>query len=892
MSLPAGQRFGPYQILALIGAGGMGEVYRARDTRLKRDVALKVLPDAFAKDPDRLARFQREAEVLASLNHPNIATIYGVEDRALAMELVEGEMLHGGLSTETALQYARQIADALEYAHERGVIHRDLKPANVKITPEGVVKLLDFGLAKAIDDPVQASDSANSPTLTLGATRAGVILGTAAYTSPEQASGKTADRRADIWSFGAVLYEMLTGERAFPGDSVSDILATLLKLDPDWDALPATVPPAIGMLLRRCLTKDRKLRLQAIGEARIILADPLRGPEAPAATETASTRLPWAVAALLALAASALAVVHFSAKAPNPGESVRFQIPPPDKVVYQYRASSAVSPDGREIAFFAAGSDGVTRVWLRSLDSLAARALSGTEGSHGSIAWSTDSRQIVFQVERTLKKIDISGGPPQTLCDVPDEFVGGSWNREGVIIAGNSEGGLLRVSATSGTCATLTTLDRSQGEGNHLFPQFLPDGRHFLHLRASNQRGKSWLAVGSLDAKPGDQVIKRVFATEFRAEYVASEEPPGGRLLFMRDGTLMAQPFDPEREELKGEAVPVAEQVGTFYNSADFSASQNVLVYRTGASASFQLTSLDQKGNVLGHHGEPAFYRDLALSPDGKHATFSYFTDLNLWLMDLARGTPVRFTFEPGWSGSPVWSPDGNRIAFAQGQLAANDIYQKLTTGAQDQQLLLKSEQNKYPLSWSSDGRYLLYTVVDAKTKSDLWVLPLDRAERGAPPGSPLKPGQPFPFLRTEADEPWGQFSPDGHWIAYVSNESGHNEAYVRPFTAPPSGTAAGAAADNGAKWMISKGGVGGAVVWRADGKQLWYGSQATILMGVDVTTSPTFQFGTPKPLFQVASGFVAATDNGDRFLVAVPTGQAAQTPYTVVTHWQTGLKK
>jgi Tol biopolymer transport system component len=893
MPLPVGTKLGVYEITAPIGAGGMGEVYRARDTKLKRDVALKVLPDEFAGDPRRIARFQREAELLAALNHPNIATIYGVEQNALVMELVEGDILSCPLPVETAVRYSKQIADALEYAHERGVIHRDLKPANIKVSAEGVVKLLDFGLAKAIEDPGAArEDASQSPTLTIGVTRAGVILGTAAYMSPEQASGKIADRRADIWSFGAVLYEMLAGRRAFRGDSVSDTLATVLKVDPDWDALPAAVPGQILTLLRRCLTKDRTLRLQAIGEARIVLAGPLNVGEVPATAGPHTARLPWAVAALLALVSAALAVFHSSANPPSLSAAVRFQIPP-EKVAYQYGGRAAISPDGRLLAFPAASSDGVTRLWLRALGSLDARPLAGTEAGKGPLFWSPDSRHIVFQVERTLKKIDISGGPAQSLCDVPDELGGGSWNREGVIIAGNTAGGLLRVSASGGTCPVLTAIDRSQGETNHLFPQFLPDGRHFLYLRSTAQAGRSWIAVGSLDAKPGEPPAKRLLTTESKIQYVPSAPARRGFLLFLREGSLMAQPFEPERQELGGEAVPIAEQVGTLYNSADYTASENVLVYRTSASASFQLTSFDQQGKVLGRHGEPAFYRDLALSPDGKHAAFSYFTDQDLWLMDLARDNPVRLTFRSGWSGSPVWSPDGSRIAFAHGQTSANDIYQKLTTGAQDQQLLLQSDQDKYPQSWSHDGRYLLYSVVDGKTKADLWVLPLEGAEHGSAPGQPLKPGRPFPVVQTAADEPWGQFSPDGHWIAYVSNESGHHEAYVRPFTPPSPGSASGAASDPGIRWMISKGGTGGAVVWRADGKQLWYGSaQNTSLMSVDVTTSPTFQYGIPKPLFQVTSSFVSATDNGSQFLIAFPTVQALQTPYTVVLNWQAELRK
>ena len=379
MPLVVGSRLGPYEIVAPLGAGGMGEVYRARDTKLKRDVAMKVLPEALARDPDRMARFQREAEVLASLNHPNIAHIYGVEERALVMELVEGDSLRGGLPVETALNYAKQIAEALEYAHERGVMHRDLKPANIKVTPDGVVKLLDFGLAKAVEDPLTPSDPANSPTLTLGATRVGVIIGTAAYMSPEQASGKTADRRADIWSFGAVLYEMLSGKQAFEGESVSDILASVLKLDPDWDALPSATPPAVRKLMRRCLTKDRKQRLQAIGEARILLENPGRDqPTAPIAISRSQLAITLAaICGVLVLALATLAFVHFREKPPASPALMRFQIPLPEKASVSTFVS--VSPDGRKLAFSAPASDGRLALFARALDAIEPRLLAGTE---------------------------------------------------------------------------------------------------------------------------------------------------------------------------------------------------------------------------------------------------------------------------------------------------------------------------------------------------------------------------------------------------------------------------------------------------------------------------------------------------------------------------------
>ena len=492
MPLSAGTRLGPYEILAPLGAGGMGEVYRARDTKLKRDVALKVLPDAFASDPARMARFQREAEVLASLNHPNIAHLNGIEERALVMELVEGQTLPCPLPVETALAYAKQIADALEYAHEKGVVHRDLKPANIKITPDGVVKVLDFGLAKAIDDPLPSTDPSNSPTLTLGATRVGMILGTAAYMSPEQASGHQADRRADIWSFGAVLYEMLAGQRAFPGESAADTLATVMKLDPDWEAIPKDTPVAIQKLLRRCLTKDRKHRLQAIGEARIALENPGRDlPATVTATAPSRSRLSWVLTAVSILAAAALAFVHFR-EPKEESRTIKLLVPPPENATAI--GLVMVSPDGRRVAFVAAIS-GKNSIWVRDVDSLTARPLAGTEGGMP-LAWSPDSRFLAFSTaapDRKLKKIDLASGSVLTIFDARDSIIReASWGN-GVIVflQQTSIGlgiGLMRIPETGGTPTQVTAINTAAGEGGHFSPWFLPDGRHFLYTADNRDR--------------------------------------------------------------------------------------------------------------------------------------------------------------------------------------------------------------------------------------------------------------------------------------------------------------------------------------------------------------------------------------------------------------------
>jgi serine/threonine protein kinase/WD40 repeat protein len=753
MALSSGTRLGPYEVLAPLGAGGMGEVYRARDTRLGREAALKVLPEIFAKDAERMARFEREAQVLASLNYPNIATLYGLEEsgdtRALAMELVEGPTLAeriaaGAIPVEEAVPIAKQIAEALEYAHEKGIIHRDLKPANVKITPEGVVKVLDFGLAKALDDAPAAGSINNSPTMSLAATRLGVILGTAGYMSPEQASGKPADKRSDIWSFGVLLWEMLAGKRLFDGESVSHTLADVLRAEIDWKPLPAATPTVIRDLLRRCLDRDGKARLRDIGEARIAIQKYLANPagallsmDSGPSTAPPSPRLrtAWAIATLAALA---LAVVHFREASPEP-VAVRFQIPEPEKAHFGSRL--ALSPDGRRLAFTAAATGGRTQVWVRSLDTLESRALPGTDGDDlAALFWSPDSRFIGFWASGKLKKIEASGGPPQTLCDV-STTPGGTWNRDGVILFGSNAGGLSRVPAAGGTPAPVTTLDTSRQEVFHTWPQFLPDGRHFIYIARSNQPENSAIYAGSLDSKDR----KRLVGSSFSAAYAPSPSPDKGHLLFLREATLMAQPFDAARLELSGEAFPVAEQVGAVLSQSFFSVSGNgVVAYRSGVSGrATHLLWFNRDGKSLGEVGPPGAYNDVALSSDGTRVAVSradlQTTNPDIWLLDLARdGAATRFTFDPGIERDPVWSPDGTRLAFSSTRGGLSNVYQKLGTGAGSEEPLLQPGVSQRPKDWSHDGRFLLYVRDDPKTEADLWVLPLagDR--------------KPFPYLQTQ----------------------------------------------------------------------------------------------------------------------------------------------
>ncbi|HEY9140358.1 MAG TPA: protein kinase [Bryobacteraceae bacterium] len=715
MSMAPGTRLGPYEVLTAIGAGGMGEVYRAKDTKLKREVALKVLPDSFAGDPARLTRFQREAEVLASLNHPHIAQVYGVEDRALVMELVEGATLSGPLPMGAALDYARQIAEALEYAHERGVIHRDLKPSNVKATPEGGIKLLDFGLAKAIEDPGGPSaNPADSPTLTLEATRVGVILGTAAYMSPEQASGKTADRRSDIWSFGALLYEMLSGKRAFAGESVSDTLATVLKLDPDWNALPAETPASIVRLIRRCLTKDRKQRLQAIGEARIAIEAALSGetplPEGAAAPGGARRLwLAWSVAAVLAVGLGPVAFLHFREKRPAPAAPLRFQIPAPENATFAF---PSLSPDGRKLAFWTG-----SRLWVHFLESGESRDLTAADGPS---FWSPDSRFIAYASQGKLKKIEATGGPFQTVTDFSGQEAGGAWNQDGVIVFGTYPGVLFQVAASGGVPVAITALDPARQEVGHGFPSFLPDGRHFIYLRYSSDPAKSAISLGSLDAKPGQQSSKPLMADSRAPVYAPSADPSTGYLVFIREGTLLAQPFDNRRLELKGQATPVAERVGG--GDGVFSGSADVLVFSRSATSVRQLTRFDRKGHAMGTLGEPgSFLGQAEFSPDGKRVamvtadTAKSSPTSDIWISDL-RGFRTRLTFGPGYSSWPVWSPDGSAIAFYRG----GKIYRKAADGTGDEEMLPVTGPDPMPSDWSRDGRYLLYSV-QGQGGHDIW---------------------------------------------------------------------------------------------------------------------------------------------------------------------------
>jgi serine/threonine protein kinase len=887
VALAPGTRIGVYEILSPLGAGGMGEVYRARDIKLKRDVALKVLSDAFSSDPERMARFQREAEVLASLNHPHIAHLYGLEERTLVMELVEGESLPCPLSLETALNYAKQIAEALEYAHERGVVHRDLKPANIKITPDGVVKVLDFGLAKAIDDPIPSADLSNSPTLTLGATRVGVILGTAAYMSPEQASGHPADRRADIWSFGAVLYEMLAGTRAFGGDSVPDTLATVLKLEPDWNALPTRTPASIRTLVRRCLTKDRKQRLQAIGEARIALEHPERQEaDITPAPAPSTSRLTWVLAAASAVlfaVAAALAVVHFR-ETPLPAQTVRSSITLPENSTVH---SFAVSPDGRSLVI-AAEVAGKRQLWLRALDALQAQVMPFTEGASYPF-WSPDSRFIGFFAQGKLNKVPASGGPAQPLCDSISGD-GGSWNRDDVIVFSPGLGtSIQRVAAAGGTPVDVTRTKRG------LWPVFLPDGRHFLYFGAGSTADQTGIYVSSLDGTEN----RRVLADESGIVFAPLVRGDGrGHVLFVRDSTLMAVAFETGSAQVSGEVFPVAEDVSLTVTDGYLPAtvSENgVLLYARAGGEINQMGWYNRSGTSFDPVGPPGVVHCPSLSPNEKSVVFMRVARTltrsagDLWVRDLSRGSETPLTSDSTihtTNCAPFWSPEGGRIVFtSNGEGVRVNLYQRAANGIGPVEPLLPNSLNDIPSQWSRDGRFIVYTEFDPKTKWDLWVLP---TEGGAADRKPVA------FLRSESNELFGQLSPDSHWMAFTSDKSGRREVYVRPFRAGEG------------EWLISGAG-GQAPRWRADGKELFFEAANGKMMAVPVTAragaTASFELGAPMSLFDAhivhSTSFTDVfeydvTADGKRFLInttsrqGVVSGQAL----TVVVNWLAGAKK
>ncbi len=868
MPLSVGDRLGHYEIVAPIGAGGMGEVYRARDTKLKREVALKVLPDAFASDPERMTRFQREAEVLASLNHPNIAQIYGVEERALVIELVEGESPQGPIPWNDAWKIMLQIADALDYAHEKSIVHRDLKPANIKITPEGTVKLLDFGLAKAFSGSTAAEsgDSANSPTLTIRASVAGVILGTAAYMSPEQARGRNVDKRADIWSFGVVLYELLTGKHLFKGEDLTEILASVVKDQPDLSAAPACV----RKLLDACLQKDPKKRVQAIGDVRYMLEN---GSEA-APTRTLAPKLPWVAAAVLALLAAVLAFMLLR-ETPAQKRSLRLSVPLPEDSSVSY---VEMSPDGRRLALVLVRA-GQSYVNLRALNSDEFQPLSGTASARMPF-WSPDGRSLGFFADGTLKVIPATGGPAQVLCRETGFGYGGTWNRKGVILFASENGPLHLVSAKGGQCSALGKLDPNNVAG---LPVFLPDGVHFFYLRRSADAASSGVYLASLDEPAGQKVLADLSSVVYSPP-VRSGGP--AFLLFLRESTLMAQPFDDARLQPVGDPFAVTTRGSNTMTVSQVAASASAdgtLAYIAGRSRVTQLAWFDRSGKELGKVGPVAEQRGVALSPDGNAAT-TVRIDQNgspsLWLYDLVRGSESLLTPPGSPVGGMVWSPLGGSVWILLTGPDGPGLYQKDLKSV-PLKLLEKVDlpQARNLSDWSRDGRFLIYTAIDPKTRGDIWYVPV---ESGKPATRAVK------FLGTDASESQGQLSPDGRWLAYCSNETSKEEIYIRPFPTGPG------------VWKVSVDG-GMQPRWRADGQELYFvralSPTRLLLMAAAVKAAgrEAVRVATPERLFELHASPVVPQRNsfayspypdGQRFLVNTLV-ESSQAIVNVLTNWQ-----
>ena len=864
MGLAAGTRLGPYEILAPIGAGGMGDVYSARDTRLGREVALKVAKEEFSE------RFGREARAVASLNHLNICTLFDVGPNYLVMEMVEGPTLaerikEGPLPLEEALGIARQIAAALETAHESGIVHRDLKPGNVKIKPDGTVKVLDFGLAKLGGTAMVQSD--DSPTLMSAATQLGVILGTAAYMSPEQARGKTVDKRADIWSFGVVLHEMLSGKRLFQGEDLVETLAAVVHKEPDLSG----VPERARRLIQKCLVKDPGKRLRDITGMEFLLE------EAPAVS-TAPSRpqfgmgsrfgLAWVVAGVVAVAAAAVSFIHFREK-PQVAQTLRYSLAlPEDSTLHSF----ALSPDGRSVVI-AALVKGKQQLWLQKMDALQAQPMAFTDDATYPF-WSPDSRNIGFFAENKLKKIAAIGGPAQSLCDAPPGR-GATWGPGDVILFSFTQG-IRRVAASGGIPAAVANMD-----GNKRLPVFLPDGRHFLYLwRGGADQNGIWVA--SLDGKENRRLLSDVSG--------AVLAPPvnggPGHILFSRESTLMAVPFDASTARALGDVFPVVEGVGPTTNATWLPASvsrEGMLLYSSVSGAGRnQLTWFDRSGKSLATVGAPGGVWDPALSPDEKLVAYqrNAATANDLWIRDLARGSELRFT-AGGGNVLPQWAPGGEQIAFASNRGGLYTLYRKTTGGSGQEELLLPIPVVDQPTQWSRDGRFIVYQETDPKTRSDLWVLPM---------GGTAAQRKPIPFLRTEFNEMQGQLSPDSRWMAFASNRSGRREVYVRPF--PP----------GDGEWSISVAG-GQKPRWRADGNEMFFVAADGKMMAVPVKatagTKPAFEAGVPVALFDApippestVSGYDVTAD-GKRFIIAATSGAGtASPPLTVVTNWTAGLNK
>ena len=859
MALTSGSKLGPYEIQSPLGAGGMGEVYRALDTRLQREVAVKVLPTALAADPARVARLQQEARLLAALNHPHIATIHGLEIaagvHAIVMELIEGPTLadrlaSGPLTLEAALEIARQIAEALEAAHEKGIIHRDLKPANIKLTATGTVRLLDFGLAQA-----RTPDGA--------ASREGPVMGTPGYMSPEQIRGERVDARTDVWAFGCVLHEMLTGTQAFGRSTVAETLAAIQEHEPDWGGLPSNVPADIRRLLRRCLERNPRRRLHDIADARIEIEDTANHPEdsqsVPASAPGNRRRALGISAAVLAVALAAVLGAWLRPPAQAPTLRVVDILTPRTSDIFSF----ALSPDGERIAFVA-DHEGQPMLWVRALDAAKPQVLPGTEAARRPF-WSPNSLSIGFFANSELRRIEARGGAARTVTYA----LGGTtaaWGPDGTILFSGADAPALRRVAASGGTATAATEVATQSTG-HRHPQFLPGGRQFLFF-AGGPDAVRGVYLGSLDSS----AVSRLTASDTQGAYVAP-----GWLLFVRQGTLLAQRFDLAQRTLSGESITVADSVAVepITGSAAFVTSDaGVMAYRAGQPTVTRLSWFDRAGHALGAFGaaEQTGLSNLRLSSDNRRVTVerTLQNETDVWLLDSMRQTRLTRGSDGIIARLPVWSPNGDRIAFESVGAGSVKLAVKPSSGGGQQETLFESPQGKIPCDWSPDGQFLIFYIPDPKTGTDLWVLP-------------EKTHKPFIFLKTDANELWGQFSPDGRWVAYQSNETGRYEIYVRPF--PEAG---------GPVPISTAGGV--YPRWSRDGKELYFIAPDAKLLAVPIrSTATTVEPGAPVVLFQTqrVGGGLNVIGRSHQYDVSVDgrflinTAESDATPITLLLNWK-----
>ena len=896
MTLASGTKLGPYEIQSALGAGGMGEVYRARDTRLERTVAIKILPAHLSSNPEAKLRFEREARAISSLNHPNICTLYDVGHQDgidyLVMEFLEGEtladrLMRGPLPLDQVLKYGIEICDGLEKAHRGGVTHRDLKPGNIMLTKTGA-KLMDFGLAKAA--PATAPP-ASSLTVTLSGpsaeqplTARGTLVGTFQYMSPEQLEGHDADARSDIFALGAVLYEMATGKRAFTGKTQASIVAAILALEPQPISMVQPMsPPALDRVVKVCLAKDPEERFQNVHDVKLQLkwiADggSQTGVAAPVAAKPKNSERAWAAAALVfALAALVLSFTYFHRPA-NVAPSLRSSILPPDNTSFVggvAAAGYAFSPNGTRLVFSAQSVEGTSHLWMRSLNSLMAQELAGTENGAFPF-WSPDGQWVGFFADGKLKKIPAAGGSAQVICDAP-QGRGGTWNAKGVIVFAPTIGGpLFRVSANGGVITPVTQLDPSTGEITNRWPDFLPDGVHFLYLgRQPSSTQPSAVYVGSLDSFSHKKILDFLSEAQFAAP---------GYLVFARNTTLFAQRFDVSSLSLVGEAEPIAADVNAEITllRTGFAVSQagQLLYSSTGGASDIELIVTDRSGKQLSamEAAEKSF--NLRLSPDGKKLAVSETDPLNAggatWIYDLRSKVRSRFTFGAGLNSGATWSPDGSKVAFASSRNGAFNLYIKPTNGATEEKPLHATPEDERPQSWSADGRFLL---IDSRPQSrqntpEIAVLPL------------TGDGKPFSYLNVSYANSGGQVSPDGRWLAYVSNESGRPEVYVTAFPQAKG------------KWQVSSTS-GTTPRWRRDGRELFFCQTDGILMAAEVTAGKdSFAVGSIKQLSErrVFQTFFSATydvfPDGQRFIMAAIKPEAIHAPLTLVTNWTAELKK